>query len=117
MYKLISDVLFILEIDKNVLSVGQLLEKGHSVMFKDKMCVIAYSNSVVLFSLEMKSKSFCLDWIEAKPNAYTCTFDQAKLWHKRMGHFHYSALDYMQKKQLVQGMAFSGMGGAVCRVC
>ena len=70
-----------------MLSVGQLLEKGYSVMFKDKMCVIANSNGVVLFSVEMKGKSFCLDWIEAESNAYTCTLDQAELWHKRMGIF------------------------------
>ena len=68
-------------------------------MFKDKMCVIANSNGVVLFYVEMKGKSFCLDWIEAKSNAYTCTLEQVKLWHKRVGHVHYSSLDYMQKKR------------------
>ena len=33
------------------------------------------------------------------------------------GNFHYYALDYMQKKELVQGMTFSGMRGAVYGVC
>ena len=34
-----------------------------------------------------------------------------------MGHFHYSALDYMQKKDLVRGMTYNRGGAAVCGVC
>ena len=47
--KLIYDVLLVPKIDQNLLSVGQLLEKGYSVVFKNKMCVLANSNGVVLF--------------------------------------------------------------------
>ena len=39
--KLISNVLFVPEIDKNLLSVGQLLVKWYSVVFKDKHCLIS----------------------------------------------------------------------------
>jgi hypothetical protein len=39
--KLISDVLFVPEIDQNLLSVGQLLEKGYLLVFKDKHCSIS----------------------------------------------------------------------------
>ena len=38
--KHISDVCFVPEIDQNMLSVGQLLEKGSSVVFKDKHYLI-----------------------------------------------------------------------------
>ena len=36
--KIITDVLFVPEIDQNLLSVGQLLEKGYKVMFENKHC-------------------------------------------------------------------------------
>ena len=38
--KLIFDVLYVLEINQNLLSVGQLLEKGYKVLFEDKFCLI-----------------------------------------------------------------------------
>ena len=115
--KLISDVLLVHKIDQNLLSVGQLLEKGYSVVFKNNMCVITDPKGVVLFSVKMNSKSFSLSWNKDECSAYQCTLNQAELWHKRMGHFHYSALDYMQKNDLVQGMTFNGGGASVCGVC
>ena len=79
--------------------------------------MIADSNSVVLFSMKMNSKSFSLNWNKDESSAYPCPLDQAELWHKRMGHFHYSALDYMQKKDLVLGMTYNRESTVVCGVC
>ena len=72
--KLIYDVLLVPKIDQNLLSVGQLLEKDYSVVFKNKMCVIADSNGVV-FSVKMNSKSFSLNWNKDESSAYSCTLD------------------------------------------
>jgi len=38
--KLIYEVLYVPEINQNLLSVGQLLEKGYKVLFEDKFCLI-----------------------------------------------------------------------------
>lgn len=38
--KTISDVLYVPDIDQNFLSVGQLIEKGFKVSFKDQHCAI-----------------------------------------------------------------------------
>ncbi|RVX06666.1 hypothetical protein CK203_029563 [Vitis vinifera] len=65
----------------------------------------------------MNSKSFSLNWNKDESSAYPCPLDQAELWHKRMGHFHYSALDYMQKKDLVLGMTYNRESTVVCGVC
>jgi len=59
--KLISDVLFVPEIDQNLLSVGQLLEKGYSFVFKDKLCSISDPAGLEIFTVKMKGKSFSLD--------------------------------------------------------
>ena len=42
--KSISDVLFVPDIDQNLLSVGQLIEKGFEVFFEDKLCLIQDAN-------------------------------------------------------------------------
>ena len=54
---------------------GQLLEKGYFIVYKNKMCVIADSNGVVLFSVKMNSKSFSLNWNKDESSAYSCTLD------------------------------------------
>lgn len=38
--KHIPDVLYVPKIDQNLISVGQLLEKNHNLMFKEKACNI-----------------------------------------------------------------------------
>ena len=39
--KLISNVLYVPEINQNLLSISQLLEKGYKVLFEDNHCMIA----------------------------------------------------------------------------
>ena len=85
--KLISDVLFVPEIDQNLLSVGQLLEKGYSVVFKNKHCLISDPTGLEIFTIKMQGKSFSLDWMEEEIAAVSNTTNEAELWHKRMGHF------------------------------
>lgn len=38
--KNLNDVLYVYEINQNLLNVGQLLENGFKVIFKDKNCII-----------------------------------------------------------------------------
>ena len=59
--KLISNVLYVLEINQNLLSVGQLLEKGYKVLFEDNQCMIADAQGREVFIFQMKGKSFALD--------------------------------------------------------
>nr|CAN63433.1 hypothetical protein VITISV_033829 [Vitis vinifera] len=44
--KLIYDILFVPDIDQNLLSVGQLVEKGFKVCFEDKNCIIKDAEDV-----------------------------------------------------------------------
>jgi len=50
--------LYVPEIDQNLLSVGQLLEKGYVVVFKDKTCEVFDTTNIKLMSIKMKDKSF-----------------------------------------------------------
>ncbi|KAA3471210.1 kinesin-like protein KIN-7K, chloroplastic [Gossypium australe] len=52
--KLILDVLFVPKIDKNLLSVWQLVEKGFKVMSEEGMCLIIDSCGNVLFRIKMQ---------------------------------------------------------------
>ena len=56
-------MLYVLEINQNLLSVPQLLEKGYKVLFEDKNCMIKDSEVREVFNVQMKGKSFALDFI------------------------------------------------------
>ncbi|XP_040942089.1 uncharacterized protein [Gossypium hirsutum] len=60
--KLVTNVLFVSDIDRNLLSIAQLLEKGYSVVFKGKECLTSDPSGSKLVSVTMADKSFVADW-------------------------------------------------------
>ena len=69
--KLITDVLYVPDIDQNLLSVGQLVEKGYKVLFNNGYCQIKNENGNDLFRIEMKEKSFILNPLEEEQIAFS----------------------------------------------
>jgi len=57
--KLISNVLYVPEIDQNMLSVGQLVKKGYKVLFENKSFKDACDKDIL--KVKMKDKSFALN--------------------------------------------------------
>jgi len=56
--KTISDVLYLPDVDRNLLSVDQLLEKGFRIYFEDSHCVIYDPFSQEKLRIKIRSKSF-----------------------------------------------------------
>ena len=54
--KLITNVLYVPDIDQNLLSVGQLVEKGYKVLFNNDCCLIKDANDNDLFKIKVKGK-------------------------------------------------------------
>ena len=83
----ISDVLFVLEIDQNLLNVSQLIEKGNDI-----------------FKVNMKGKSFALNPLVNEQIAFLAKGNVTDLCHKRLGHNHYQGLLQMKSKEMVNGL-------------
>jgi len=79
--KIITDVLCVLEIDQNLLSVGQLLKKGNKVMFENKHCLIKDVDGRDLFKFEMKVKIFALNLMEEEHVAFKSKGSTTEIWH------------------------------------
>jgi len=60
--KYISNVLFVPEINQSLLSVGQMMENKYSLHFKDMKCTIFYPSGSKLMIVEMRGKSFPVEW-------------------------------------------------------
>ncbi|KAL3519544.1 hypothetical protein ACH5RR_017693 [Cinchona calisaya] len=54
--KTIFDVLYVPDVDQNLLSVGQLLQNGFKVFFEDNYCLIKDAIGQDLFKTEMRGK-------------------------------------------------------------
>ncbi|XP_016737981.1 uncharacterized protein [Gossypium hirsutum] len=90
--KLVTNVLLVPEIDRNLLSIAQLLEKGYSVVFKGKECLISDPSGSKLMTVAMIEKSFIVDWNKSPDSAYTAAADESKLCHKRISHANYMSM-------------------------
>jgi RNA polymerase-binding transcription factor DksA len=138
--KTISDVIHIRGFMKNMLLIGMIVDKGHTIVFDFNKCLIIQNkdpHTIVvknvkdpkngLYKLEMHSiKSFeeTQETYITKENLKESTnMDQHQtlLWHKRMVHLHYQVLYTMSAKTLasrLRRLAKASFGiCADCMVC
>ena len=98
--KFIFDVLYVPEIDQNLLSVGQLIEKGYKVVFEDKSCLIKDVVGQDIFRVKMTGKSFARNPLEEEQIAFPIRENITEVWHKRLGHYHHQGLIQMKSKMM-----------------
>ena len=102
--KLIYDVLFVPDINQNLLNVGQLVEKGFKVYFEDRNCIIKDVECKEVFNIKMKGKSFALNLLEDEHVVVLQQDSTTMLWHRRLRHFHHDVVLYMKKNQIAEGL-------------
>lgn len=110
----ISDVLYILSITRNLLSIGKLTDQGHSVLFDSKLCYIMDNRKPTSILLRGTSDPLNKLYKLNVPDVLTDThslnrsvlthpsisqchmteprYSQAQLWHQRLGHSHYQCI-------------------------
>jgi predicted aspartyl protease len=86
--KTILDVLYVPDIDQNLLSVGQLIEKGFKVTFEDQCCLIYDAAGQKILQIKMRGKSFSFFPTKKEHTAYSTNISMTEIWHKRLGHCH-----------------------------
>ena len=69
--KTISNVLYVLDLDQNLLSVGQLIEKGFKVSFEDRHCLIYDATGQEILKVKMRGKSFSFDPTKEEHTIYS----------------------------------------------
>ncbi|GKV41367.1 hypothetical protein SLEP1_g48909 [Rubroshorea leprosula] len=88
----ISNVLYVPDLKSNLLSLGQLQEKGYEILIKDGVCQIRDS--------------------KLGPIAK----DTAWLWHCRFGHLYFGGLKALQQKKLVNGLPHFDSPSEICEI-
>ncbi|GBN79553.1 Copia protein [Araneus ventricosus] len=82
----LKNVLFIPELNGNLISVEQIQKAGYSVLFKDNKTIVkGKSKTFVLCELNSKGQ-YVSDFIPTVSNTFVAETEEAELWHRRLGH-------------------------------
>ncbi|GJW53452.1 ribonuclease H-like domain-containing protein [Tanacetum coccineum] len=102
-------VSYVEELKFNLLSVSQICDKKHNVLFTDKECLILspkfkfVDEDLVILRAPRKNDVYSLDLKNIIPSGgVTClvakaTKDEAVLWHRRLGHVNFKNINKLVK--------------------
>ena len=100
-----KNVLLIENMKHNLLSVSQMCDQGHVLMFTSKDCKIRREGLRKLVATASRTpiNIYMLDEIK-RERCFLGKEDESWLWHKRMGHIHFGNMIKINKHQVVREM-------------
>ncbi|KAL4367130.1 hypothetical protein GQ457_05G027260 [Hibiscus cannabinus] len=116
----IKDVLYVPYLDSNLLSVGQFLREGYSLLFEDYSCDVFTDKTKknLLLKVPMaKNNMFPLVINDEKKALAASLEDDSWLWHHRYGHLNFKSLSLLSNQNLVDGLPMIRRIDAVCESC
>lgn len=93
----------------DLISIGQLQEKGHlKVIFEDKQCKVYHKErGLIITSVMTRNRMFVIKG-QMIPLAITCLnvehSDLSHLWHCRFGHLSQKGLKTLVQRDMVKGL-------------
>ena len=115
----ISDVLYVPNMKSNLISIGQLLEKGYTVRMEDKILRIFDNKMRTILKVQMSRQRTFKIGINIVENQCLLTKagNENWLWHQRFGHLNFGDLNKLQKKKMVIGLPQITEPDKVCDKC
>ncbi|XP_070017750.1 uncharacterized protein [Nicotiana sylvestris] len=104
----IENMYYVNRIKYSLLSVSQICEKENKVEFLSKICIVTdlVTGKIVLVAKRYKN-IYVADFESLQSGDLSClkvVDDDAKLWHRRLGHANFSLLNKLIQKDLVHGL-------------
>ncbi|KAL3612509.1 hypothetical protein D5086_003529 [Populus alba] len=115
--KTITNVLYIPELDQNLLNVAQMLKNGYEVSFKEKFCFITNTHNSKIAKIKMDGNSFYLKLDDIKGHVFSANIDESILWHKRFGHYNLNSLKLLYDTGMVENMSEIHVTAHTCGSC
>ena len=114
-----KNVLLIENMKHYLLSVSQMYEQGHILIFSSKECEIRKkgSNKLVAIAARTPNNIYILNDI-GKESCCLGKKDESWLWHKRTGHINFDNLVKISKKEVVREiLEIAKPANAICKHC
>ncbi|KAI3745953.1 hypothetical protein L6452_08366 [Arctium lappa] len=109
-----EDVYYVEQLRYNLLSVSQVCDKKHSILFTDSECIIlapgfkVVDEKMILLRTPRKDNVYCLDMENvSNDSSLNClvskaSLDESSLWHRRMCHMNFKTMNKLVKNNLVR---------------
>ncbi|WJZ92508.1 hypothetical protein VitviT2T_011498 [Vitis vinifera] len=119
--QVITGVFYIPELRNNLLSVGQLQEKGVAILIQHGECKVYHPEKGLIMQTSMSANRMFILPARVMPKAPTCfqitLEDNTHLWHCRYGHLSFKGLRTLQYKEMVRGLPQLKASSKVCTDC
>ena len=118
-HKVLTDVYYIPKLKSNIVSLGQLEEKGFKVVLEDgKLCVFDQERALLISAPRTVNRLYTVKFGLVPPVCLLAKFDDAAWrWHARFGHLNFRALRDLSCKSMVLGMPTVNRVEHVCDGC
>jgi GAG-pre-integrase domain len=103
----LHDVYYIPQLSQNLLSIGQMLESGCTIIFEGESCIIVDFGTDKTMTIVKKTPNnlFPIEIGKVKEKALAAKEDsQNRLWHLRYGHLNINGLKLLNQKHMVIGL-------------
>nr|GEZ39774.1 retrovirus-related Pol polyprotein from transposon TNT 1-94 [Tanacetum cinerariifolium] len=114
----IKDVNYAPNLAHNLVSVGKLMESGHSLLFDDGKCMIKNkaTNKIMARAYMTENRMFPLEF-STDVVLMSKNLEESELWHLRYGHLNYRGLQLLKSKEMVANLPSIMPVKQVCEGC
>ena len=118
-HQFISNVYYVPNMKSNILSIGQLLEKGYDIHMKNRSLFIRNDQRNLIAQVPMTNNRMFLLNIQndVAKCLKACYKDNAWLWHLRFGHLNFGGLKLLSEKEMVKGLPSISLPDQFCEGC
>lgn len=121
----VTEVYYVPELKNNLLSIGQLQEKGLAILIKGGLCKIYHPNKGLIIQTNMSANRMFILLAQSQTRFqepkgtcfHTSSQELSHLWHRRYGHLSYKGLRTLQYKKMVRGLPQFPASYVTCTNC
>jgi len=116
---IVEDVLYVPGLKTNLMSLGQLREKGFTMTMENKYLSIFDQNKKVVVQASLsQNRIFRIGMKTLKHQCFTVSDNKVEwLWHQRLCHLNFRDMHKLGKDHLVIGLPSIKIPEEVCREC